>query len=170
MSLIAGIDFSSMAIDTVLLDEDTNDAVHHRRQLDVGHAKLHDRVRRVRDALPTRGAWKDSGVLVVAIEEPFNHSPNGLTPLLLTLGAILGTLPRDIPLALLRADDWRRQCGLPTRAPGGRPEHKQNAIAFARRQWDNPPIRLDDNAADAFCIAWAARELHRAREEQRRAA
>jgi len=167
MSLIAGIDFSSIAIDVVLLDEDTDHAVHHRRRLDTGPGKLIDRVRRVRDALPSRGAWRDSGVLALGIEEPFHHSHKGLAPMLLTLGAIIDTLPRDVPLALLRADDWRRACGLPLRV--GRPEHKQNAITFTREHWPNP-TRIDDNVGDAFCIAWATRDLHRAREDRRAAA
>lgn len=156
--MIAGIDFSTVAIDVVLLDEDTNHATHHRRRLDTGPGKAFDRIRRIRDAMPARGAWLDSGVVAVGIEEPFNRATmGGQVPLLMAIGAIVATLPLALPVGLLRADDWRKACGLPIR--GQRDQLKRAAVDFAARNWIDLPAVIDDNVADAFCIAWAMRDL-----------
>lgn len=156
--MIAGIDYSTLAVDVVLLDEDTNHARHIRRRLDTGPGKAIDRIRRIRTVMPARGAWTDAGVVAVAIEEPFNRATmGGQVPLLIALGAIIAGLPPDMPLALLRADDWRKACGLRIRGP--RAELKRESIAFAERAWIGAPARIDDNAADAFGIAWAMRDL-----------
>ena len=158
--MIAGVDYSTTAIDVILLDEDTNHATHHRRRLDTGPGNAQDRLRRVRDAMPSRGAWRDSGVTVIGIEEPFAYGTmKSLPAMLMVLGAIIATLPPELPLALLRADDWRKACGL--RIRGQRDELKREAIRFATSRWSNPPLRVDDNIADAFGVAWAARELER---------
>ena len=162
MSAIVGIDFSTFAIDCVLLDEDTDTAQHHRVHLQ-GPGKLLERVRRVRDQMPARTAWRDNGVIAAAIEEPFGGgNVKGTMPLLIVMGAIVATFPPGLPLALLRPDDWRKQCGLPIRAP--RPVHKANAVRFAEEHWQGERPKVDDNAADAFGIAWAMRELRRAKE------
>lgn len=163
MSFIVGIDYSTLAIDVILLDEDTNTAEHHRRRLDTAPGDALARTRRIRDEMPSRGHWADRGCLLVAIETPMGAGVMaGTVPLLIALGAIVDTLDRDMPLALLRSDDWRRACELPARAP--RPQHKKNAIQFAQAHWKDSPARIDDNTADAFCIAWAGRELVRTRE------
>lgn len=159
MSFIVGIDFSTLAIDAVLIDEDTDTAEHYRRRLDTGPGDALARTRRVRDAMPARGVWRDHGALTVAIETPMGAGVmQGTVPLLIVLGAIIDTIDRDIPLALLRSDDWRKICGLKLRAP--RLEHKAAAIRFAFERWENHPPAIDDNVADAFCIAWAARDLY----------
>lgn len=159
MAFFVGIDFSTLAIDCVLLDEDDNSAEHYRRRLDTGPGDALARTRRVRDAMPSRGVWADRGALTVAIETPMGAGVmQGTVPLLIVLGAIIDTLDQDIPLALLRPDDWRKRCGLPLRGP--RHELKAHAIRFAFQNWANHPPVLDDNVADAFGIAWAARELY----------
>lgn len=158
MSYYAGIDVSTLAIDVVLLDEDTNRAEHHRRRLDIGPGKALTRIRRIQDAMPARRQWADSGVLAIAIEEPYNRaSMSGQVPILMAIGGILQTIPTNIHVGLMRADDWRRACGLPTR--GQRQDLKAAAIDFARRNWTNAPAHIDDNAADAYGLAWAMREL-----------
>lgn len=162
--MIAGIDLSTLAIDVVLLDEDTDQAAHHRLRLNLGGGKTLDRIRRVRDRMPARGSWADSGCVLIAIEEPFARGKmGGQVPILMVIGSILACLPDDIPVALLRADDWRRSCGLPIR--GARTDLKAASLRFAREQWANHPATLDDNAADAYGIAFAGRELY---EKQRR--
>lgn len=167
--LVAGMDLSSRQIDVCLLDVETDTATHHRRRLDTRPGKQLDRIRRVRDALPTRGAWADAGCVLAAIEEPFSRqSMSGQVPILMVIGAILSTLPTDIPVALLRADDWRRGCNLPLR--GARPDLKRASVGFARSRWRNAPDILDDNAAEAWCIAYAGRELWDAAEKERRTA
>src|SRR5437879_6596784 len=74
------------------------------------------------------------GVTGAAIEEPFGAGvAKGTMPLLVVMGAIVACLPRGITLALLRSDDWRRECGLPLRVP--REQHKRNSVAFALEHW-----------------------------------
>jgi hypothetical protein len=155
--LIGGIDLSSKAIDVVLLDEDTNRAEHYRVRLDTQRGDATERIRRLRDLMPARGAWSDLGITMVALERPIAiHSS---VPLMV-YGALLQVLPSAIPLLELRSDDWRTECGIAIRKPrdAGSDWHKREALRFAREQWlDCPPI--DHDAADAFCIAWAAREI-----------
>lgn len=163
MSLYAGIDYSTIAVDVALLDEDTDHATHHRYRLDEGPGDGLARIRRLRDQLPARGAWTDRGVTAVALELPFSRGKMaGNDRLMMCAGAILACIPPRLELRLLRADDWRRSCGLPTRAP--RDEHKRNALSFAGERWLNHPVPFTDNAADAYCLAWALRHLDRLKE------
>ena len=156
MSVYAGIDYSSYAIDLVLLDEDTNRATHIRRRLDTAPGDATARIRRIRDALPPRANWADTAA-AIGIEKPMSRTGRGADTMQFALGAILACIPTTTNLALIRADDWRRTCGLPVRA--AREQHKRNAIDFAARMWTNRPATIDDNAADAFAIAWATRHL-----------
>lgn len=166
--MIAGFDISTKAIDVVLLDEDHDHAEHHRRRLDVGPGKAVDRIRRIRNVMPARTGWDDSGVVLFAIEEPFSRATmSGQVPILMAIGALIACLPTDVPVALLRADDWRRSCGLPIR--GQRDDLKRAAIRFAEKTWQNAPALIDDNAADAFGIAYAGRELYERWERERAA-
>jgi hypothetical protein len=105
--------------------------------------------------MPARGRWDDAGVVQVAIEKPMSRDGRGADSLQYALGAILAAIPPRIPLSLLRADDWRRALGLPLRAP--RESHKRNAVEFAAEHWNNAPNVIGEDAADAFCIAYAAR-------------
>jgi hypothetical protein len=109
--------------------------------------------------MPARGAWRDAGITVMAIEKPFSRGP-GIAVMMAVFGAILQLFPADLPLLELRSDDWRRECGIPIRKPRDAADdwHKRRAVAFAREQWsDCPPV--DHNAAEAFCIAYAARQI-----------
>lgn len=155
---VAGIDFSTKAIHIVTLAEDTNEADIHVVRLDLERGDAETRLRRLRDRMPVRTAWHDIGVTLIAIELPFfGRSAGQLAPMAMGYGALLACLPADIPLMPLRADDWRGECALPKR--GAKSVLKKAAIDYARVCWDNPPQTIDDNTADAFCIAWAAREL-----------
>jgi hypothetical protein len=156
VSLIAGLDYSSFAIDVVLIDEDTGDATHYRRRLDLPAAGALTRIRRTAEQMPPRSWWTDH-VVAAGIEIPFARAKGGGYALQLQLGAILSCLPAGLKLHMLRADDWRRACELPTRAQRAR--HKRNAVDFACRHWDSHPTPLDDNTADAYCIAHATRQL-----------
>lgn len=158
--MILGIDFSTITVDAVLLHEDGDPATanHHRRRLDTGPGKALERIRRIADAMPARGQWRDAGVTLVAIEKPYSRQGRGSDSIQYALGAILATIPPDVELQLIRADDWRRACQLPVRAP--RDRHKRNAVEFAAAHWLDVPAVLHEDAADAFCIAWAARSLH----------
>lgn len=156
VSLIAGIDFSTFALDVALLDEDADTAQHQRIPLDYQPGGGLARIRRIRDVMPARGRWHDT-VTAAGVELPYARKGGDI--LAYALGAILACLPADLDLRLIRSDDWRRGCQLPLRQP--RADHKRSSLDFAATHWIDPPPLLDDNAADAFCIAWATRELLR---------
>lgn len=153
--MIAGLDISTRAIHICSLAEDTNAADLHVVRLDTERGAYFERVRRLRDRMPTRGAWKDAGITLIAIERPYSHMPGSLAPMMLVYGGILQLLPADVPLVELSPSDWRKECGLPQRGDDVKPA----AVRFARQMWLDAPAAIDDNAADSFGIAWAAREL-----------
>lgn len=153
--MIVGCDISTRAVHVVGLDEETNRAELHVVRLDVQRGSITERVRRMRDLMPARGAWRDAGATLIAVERPFAHQAATLAPMMLAYGGLLQLLPVDVPLLELSAPEWRKECALPQRGD----DRKPAAIRFARDIWTDPPAAIDDNAADAFCIAWAAREL-----------
>lgn len=155
---VVGIDFSTKAIHLCTLAEDSNHGDLHIVRLDITRGDALQRARRIRDRMPARTAWRDAGVTLVAIEKPFFRGHQALAPMMMVYGALLACLPPDLPLLELRADDWRLECKL--RRRGASSELKKAALDYARQCWDNPPDPLDDNGADAFCVAWAAREKY----------
>jgi hypothetical protein len=157
--VIAGLDISTRAIHVCELPEDTNAATLHVVRLDTERGDALTRVRRLRDRMPARAAWKDAGCTMIAIEQPFSTGP-GIAPMMAVYGALLQLFPVDLPLVQLRADDWRAECGIPIRKPrdAGSDWHKRRAVELARELWTDPPV-FDDNGAEAFLIAWAAREM-----------
>lgn len=160
--MIIGCDISTKAIHIVGLAEDTNHAQLHVVRLDAQRGDTTERVRRMRDVMPARSAWRDAGAALIAVERPFSHHAGTLAPMMLAYGGLLQLLPVDVPLLELSAPEWRRECLLPQRGD----DRKPAAVRFAREQWTDQPPAIDDNAADAFCIAYAARaiDLRRARD------
>jgi hypothetical protein len=157
---IVGIDLSSRAIDLCTLPEDSNDAEHFRVRIDLpSGASPTERIRRLRDRMPARTAWADAGVSLLAIELPFSRTPN--PAMLFVYGGLLQLVPASLSLLELRSDDWRPHCLIPIRKPRDADSdwHKHRALEFARELWTNPPETLDHNAAESFCIAYAAREI-----------
>lgn len=153
--MIAGVDLSTRAIHICSLPEDSNDAQMHVVRLDTERGDYVARVRRLRDRMPARSAWRDAGITLIALERPYSHHPATLAPMMLAYGGILQLLPPDVPILELSPSEWRKECALPQRGDQVKPA----AIAFARRMWPSPPAALDDNVADSFCVAWAAREI-----------
>lgn len=152
--MIVGIDCSSKAVHICQLQEDDNQASVHVVRLDLERGDLITRVRRLRDRMPARSAWRDAGATLIAVERPYSHIAATLAPMMLVYGGILQLLPVDVPLLELSPSEWRKECGLPQRG-----DVKAAAVRFAREQWWNPPAAIDDNVADSFCVAWAAREI-----------
>lgn len=155
---VVGIDLSSRALHLVTLAEDTNDAVAHVVRLDATRGDAVERIRRMRNRMPARGVYRDLGVTLIAIEKPFHMTASRSAIPSMVYGALLQLIPPDLPLLELRADDWRKECALPRR--GARSDLKKASVRFARQIWDACPHALDDDTADAFCIAFAAREIH----------
>lgn len=152
--MIAGLDISTRAVHIVALPEDSNEADLHVVRVDATRGDAITRIRRLRDSMPARSAWKDAGITLIAVERPFSRSP-GIAVMMAVYGAVLQLFPVDVPLLELSAPEWRRECLLPQRGD----DRKPAAIRFAREQWTDAPTAIDDNAADAFCVAYAAREI-----------
>lgn len=152
--MIAGIDFSTHAIDTVLLDEDTDRATWHRRRLDTAPGDAFEAARRVRDAMPARGRWLDT-VIAIGIEEPAGQ---GTTPLVRVQGAILACLPVTLLIQPLYPVTWKKHSV-------GRGDARKPAIAdwaFARLAAAGIDARdWPQDAFDAYAIAYATREFLR---------
>jgi len=154
---VVGIDLSSRALHLITLAEDTNDAYAHVVRLDTTRGAAVERIRRMRDRMPVRSSYSAYGVTLIAIEKPFHRQAAMSAVPSMVYGALLQLVPADLPLLELRADDWRRECALPLR--GARSELKKASVRFARQMWEACPHALDDDTAEAFCIAWAAREI-----------
>jgi hypothetical protein len=152
MSLIAGFDYDSKAIHVVMLDTDTNAAHYHCRRINDAHGDSFARARRVRDAMPARAHWSDSGVVLVAIEATLSRQRNAIAALSRVQGAILACLPAGIPVVPIRAQKWKQLT-----------VGKANASKADVRAWALERLDVADgwsqDAFDAFAIAWAAREL-----------
>lgn len=157
MSLFAGIDLNSNVVDIVLLDEDTNEAHWIRRRIDTGPAgdDAFARCRRLRDAMPARSIWKDSGVVAIGLEIGMSKSFKSVRAQGRVQGAILACLPVEIPVYELYPASWKRL------ALGSGRATKEDGAAWCRRnvRWlENQ--RLPQDAIDAACIAKAAEMRH----------
>jgi hypothetical protein len=152
LSLVAGFDYSTHAVDLVLLDEDSNNAEWHRYDL-IGHDAF-ERTRSVPQWLPSRGFYRDSGVLAIFIEEPRGKGKIDSSTLFRIQGAILATLPPEIVVGPLMPHQWKPKCGLKGNA------QKYEVDCFAHETWVNRPISAVQDAHDAFAIAYAGRQLY----------
>jgi Holliday junction resolvasome RuvABC endonuclease subunit len=149
---VAGIDFSSHAVDVVLLDEDSDRATWHRVPL-VGPSAF-DRARMVRLLMLSQlgsAFWDD--VLAVGIEQPRGN--HGVVHMARIQGAVLSCIPTDKLVHPLNPSEWRKAVGLSGNATK---ERVQLHVAQARPTgWVHTPWPFD--ACDAYCIALATRLL-----------
>lgn len=159
--MIAGIDFSSNAIDFVLLADEGAGATWYRRRLDARRgADSFQRARLVRGLLPVRGAWADAGVTQIVLEEPMTRSFSSAAALMRIQGAILSCLPVDMPVERLRPTEWKRETV--GRAMASKDEVRAWASYVGGRvnHWMMAGmIPAPQDAIDAFAIAWAWRSL-----------
>jgi hypothetical protein len=154
----AGIDIDTNSIHVVRLELDSDEARYDRVRLDVGPGDYHQRARRLRDLMPTRGAWKDDGVVTIAYEDPRSAAFKAAVPLAVVRGALLACLPRDVPVVPLTPQDWKKWT-LGGGFPGQGNATKDDVAAWVRDHWPNRPPAADQNALDAYAIAWAARAM-----------
>ncbi|MDW8339736.1 MAG: hypothetical protein RMM28_11415, partial [Thermoleophilia bacterium] len=120
-------------------------------------------------------AWaaETEDVYLIAIEDPYSPRYGTAKRLATVAGAILASIPdafADELIWLLRPDEWRLACGLPGNASK---EHarlfcESKRLAAAQRRAGGPvsagAVQVGDwpqDACDAFCLAWAAREMNR---------
>lgn len=158
--MIAGVDFDTHAIHVVVLDEDTGSAVYHRFAIDVGPGDYHERARRVPLCLPVRGAWKDNGVRLVAVEKPASSHFRAAVALGVIRGALLASLPREdqVPLVMIPVHDWKKW-SVGGGFPGMGNCDKPQVALWAKSKWSDRPPDAGQDAFDAYAIAWAARAL-----------
>lgn len=160
---IAGIDVSTTAIDVVRLELDTDDATWNRIPLATGRRgeDAFTRIRRIRDLIPARAAWKPAGVALIAIERPMSPQENvarGGIPLAWAYGAMLACLPTDVGVIPLEPYTWKKW-SLGRGFPGQGNARKDAIATWARRNWPNLPRGVTQDGLDAYCIAYAARAL-----------
>lgn len=160
--MIVGIDFSTHAIDLVTIPEEADGraAAWARRRLDNG--RDHDAfiaAMRVRDALPPRAHWRDSGVTTIAIERPWSRQLKSIAVLMRIQGAILATLPpTGITVMELHPQTWKKE------TIGRSNASKDQVAEWARAELATgsvtpPDDRWPQDAYDAYCIARAARTI-----------
>jgi hypothetical protein len=150
VSLVAGIDYSTHAIDVVTIDEDTLKPEWHR--IDVKGCDGFERARAVRRSIAARYGhcrlWDD--VLAVGIEEPRGYGAGHLYRI---QGAILQCIPRDLLVQPWIPAEWRKAVGL----KGNATKHDVNEWAFVQtsHEWYEPTASWPQDACDAYCIARA---------------
>lgn len=152
--MIAGIDYSTRAVDVVLLDEDTDAATWHRFELEGQDA--FDRARSVREAMrvPYAGLTdKWDAIIAIGIEDPRGYNAGALYRI---QGAILACLPTSVLVHPLIPSQWRKTVGLPGNAT--KAAVQRYVIDYLpdmdAARWDWP-----QDACDAYCIALATRTL-----------
>jgi hypothetical protein len=146
--VIAGIDYSTRAIDVVLLDEDSDAATWHRKLL-FGQDAF-ERAREVRMNVWLGSAFWDD-VLAVGIEEPRGYNAGSLYRI---QGAIIATLPRPVLVHPLIPSSWRKTVGL-----AGNATKADVATFVAKGKPAYDKLDWPQDACDAYCIALATRTL-----------
>jgi Holliday junction resolvasome RuvABC endonuclease subunit len=147
---VAGIDFSTKAIDVVLLNDDTDHATWHRYTITHKQGAFYA-ARQVNDAMPTSSFWDQ--VWLAAIEDPYSNSRGTAKALGMIRGAVLASIPTRLPILPTAPQEWKRVfCGNPS---ASKTDVKDAAI---RRGFD--PADAAQDAYDAYGIAWAIRKLN----------
>jgi hypothetical protein len=154
--MIAGIDYSSRAVDIVLLDETTDAATWHRYELHKDRGQdAFDRVRNVPAMMPSRANTFWDGVIAVGIEDPRGY---GAGSMYRVQGAILACIPRPLLVQPWVPSEWRKAVGLPGNAS------KVDVFAWTARNYpqdwhDNYVDMCPQDAIDAQCLALATRNV-----------
>jgi len=155
--MYAGIDYDTNAVHVVVIQED-GDLRYSHYEL-VGHDPF-ERAREVRDAMPSRGWWRDSGIIGCAIEEQASGNPRmraSVQKLKMIQGAILSCLPRDLLVQPLEATRWRKELKIPGNAS------KEDVEFWCR--FSSPHggrftgQSYPQDFFDAYCMALAAEKL-----------
>jgi hypothetical protein len=152
---VAGIDFSTKAIDVALLDDDTDQAVWYRFPLahGKGHLALARSVSRV---VPPRSWWEEHGVWLVGVEDPMSRFPHVAKALGVVAGALLARMPLELPVVQTEPSEWQGKFLALAKLPADR----KTAIR-ARTLEAMPHLSIwPQDAFDAYGIAWATRKLN----------
>lgn len=154
MSRILGIDYSTRAIDVVLIDE--NDAEPPRwYRVILDGADAFERTRELSRPLAYHLGLDLDDTLAVGIEDPAGN--HGVRALARVQGAILARLPRGVLVVPLAPSQWRKTVGLPGNAS------KKAVMAWADAHRAERATRAwelwNSDACDAYAIAVATRLL-----------
>ena len=149
---IVGIDLSVHAIDVVHLSEDDDTAFWTRYPLAATDSFL--AARNVRDALPGRSEWRDTGVIAFAVEKPFSRSYKAVSALMRVQGAIVACLPPELLVCELAPTEWK------TATVGQGNAGKGDVAAWVFRRYTEAFVEdWPQDGLDAYAIAWALRAL-----------
>ena len=158
MSATVGIDLSSRRLDLVKLD-DLNLATHLGVELERDRrATSWERTLRLPELMPRAEWWED--VYLVCLEAPYGAGTGTVAILNRVLGATMARLPLELRgsgcVWLVRPDEWKRGLGL-------RVDGKPSATDMERLPlilWSNREPPRTQDARDALCLAYYARELN----------
>lgn len=164
MTHFAGIDYDSSGVFVALVDEESGElAGVGTYDLACGPGDALERVRRLRDLMPARASWRDSGVLAIGIESTFSQAFKATAALARVQGAIIACLPRELLLLDLTANG-RESPGWKLLTVGKTTASKDEVKAWALAN-GAPPGLVQDHY-DAFAIARATRELWKTRRQE----
>ena len=149
---VAGVDYSTRAVDIVTLDED-NHAEWHHHALSASTSAL-ERARSVSLVVPGRDHAFWSDIDAVGMERVIPHG--SIVTLLWVMGAVLTCIPGRIPVEPLTPSRWKSAVGLSGSAT------KEQVARFAEA-WcvKHRTVGADWNqdAKDALCMALVARAM-----------
>ena len=153
MSAVVGIDLSSRAVDLVTLDEVMGDAHHTRISLEAAgkQATAWERTLALPALMPPDSYW--DGVYLAAIEAPYGSGHGTVAVLNRIVGALAATIPTR-PLWVVRPDEWKRSLRLHGKPTAETVEQLGLVL--------EGPYAASQDARDALCIAYYARETNAA--------
>ena len=149
---VAGIDYSSHAVDVVLVPVDGGAPSWHRFPLEGNDA--FDRTRGVATVMPGRGSAFWDPILAVGIEHPAGRF--GTRDMTRVQGAILSCIPDRVLVEPWPPAKWRKAVGLKGNATKHDVEsYSYDATIGMPGDW---PREWPQDAHDAHCIALATRQ------------
>jgi hypothetical protein len=153
---IAGIDYSTQAVDIVTVPYDTDGQPEWHRYPLQGDGAF-ERARDVANELPGRSSMFWDDILAVGIEHPGGRYGTGA--MLRVQGAILSVIPARMLVVPLPPARWRKLNGL----NGNTGKETVAALSVAIGEYENdPPVSLAEwpqDAHDAHLIALATMSL-----------
>lgn len=155
---VAGIDYSTRAVDVVLVHLDDLEPPRWSRFLLDGNDAF-DRSRSVYEAMPLRGSTFWDAVLAVGIEHPAGRF--GVGDMLRVQGAVLGCIPTQMLVEPWPPAKWRSAVGLKGNASKAEIAARSCEIATGVRavsDWVLWPADWPQDAHDAHLIALATRQ------------
>lgn len=162
MSFYAGIDYSTMFVDVVLVDEDDRALADYRRFQLAGETAF-ERARSVgqQTDLFASDLWDD--IVAVGIEDPFGGNPRSrqvVPKLKMVQGAIVAGLRSDLLVQPFSPNEWRSTVGLAGNcAKGVVARWAQLELGHLVDDNERPKKRWLQDGYDAYGLAIAVQRL-----------